>query len=245
MHVPYRRAVAAIHPQDASFLEREVWDLDATPQEDFPLLLHYHPLVIYRHQVIKQADVVLAMFLLGDEFDADAQAPRTSPTTTASRRGDSSLSAVRPEHRRGRDRRRATPRSTYFRYALLMDLADAAGNVSDGVHIAAAGGRLAGARVRLRRRARRTTGELSIDPAAARGRGARSPSRCASATAQLRITPDPRGRALRARVGVAAVRHRPRPAGHARSRPAVRPATRARHGPGRGQLRSAFRSRGG
>ncbi len=65
MHVPFddeRR----IHPQDETFLQREVWDLDSTPREKFPLLLHYHPLVIYRHQVLKQADIVLAMFLLGN-----------------------------------------------------------------------------------------------------------------------------------------------------------------------------------
>ena len=56
------------------------------------MLLHYHPLVIYRYQVIKQADVVLAMFLLGKEFSA-AQKKRNfdyyDPLTT----GDSSLSA--------------------------------------------------------------------------------------------------------------------------------------------------------
>ena len=34
----------------------------------YPLLLHYHPLVIYRHQVIKQADVVLATVLLPERF---------------------------------------------------------------------------------------------------------------------------------------------------------------------------------
>jgi alpha,alpha-trehalose phosphorylase len=69
MHVPYddRRG---IHPQDASFLDRKVWDLEHTPPDQFPLLLHHHPLVIYRHQVIKQADVVLAMLVLGNEFSA-------------------------------------------------------------------------------------------------------------------------------------------------------------------------------
>ena len=51
-------------------------------RSSFPLLLHYHPLVIYRHQVLKQADVVLAMFLLGDEFARGAEARATSTTTT-------------------------------------------------------------------------------------------------------------------------------------------------------------------
>jgi alpha,alpha-trehalose phosphorylase len=137
MYVPYDDQ-RGIHPQDTSFLEREVWDLDATPPEKFPLLLHFHPLVIYRHQVIKQADVVLAMFLLGEEFTAEQKRRNFEyydPLTT----GDSSLSAsvqsiVAAEVG---DQRKALE---YFFYALLIDLADVAGNVSDGVHIAACGG---------------------------------------------------------------------------------------------------------
>ena len=101
-----------IHPQDETFLDREVWDLENTPREKFPLLLHYHPLVIYRHQVLKQADIVLAMFLLGNEFSEEQKRRNFDyydPLTT----GDSSLVGVRPEHRRRRDRRRAPgPAST-------------------------------------------------------------------------------------------------------------------------------------
>jgi alpha,alpha-trehalose phosphorylase len=137
MHIPFddeRR----IHPQDVSFLHREVWDLDSTPREKFPLLLHYHPLVIYRHQVLKQADIVLAMFLLGNEF-SDEQKRRNfdyyDPLTT----GDSSLSAcvqsiIAAEI--GNERQALE----YFQYALLMDLGNVAGNASDGVHIASAAG---------------------------------------------------------------------------------------------------------
>ena len=50
-----------IHPQDEAFLSKPVWDFAHTPAENYPLLLHYHPLVIYRHQVCKQADVLLAL----------------------------------------------------------------------------------------------------------------------------------------------------------------------------------------
>ena len=57
-----------ITPQDDSFLHKEKWNLEKTPEDKFPLLLHYHPLVIYRHQVCKQADVILAQFLQGDKF---------------------------------------------------------------------------------------------------------------------------------------------------------------------------------
>jgi alpha,alpha-trehalose phosphorylase len=79
-------------PQDDSFLEREVWDLENTPPDKFPLLLHFHPLVIYRHQVLEQADVAMAMFLLGNEFTTDQKRrnfDHYDPLTT----GDSSLSA--------------------------------------------------------------------------------------------------------------------------------------------------------
>src|SRR5690606_34244869 len=91
MYVPYD-AERGIHPQDANFLEKEVWDFRNTPREHYPLLLHYHPLFIYRHQVIKQADVVLAMVLLGDEFSEEQKRRNFDyydPLTT----GDSSLSA--------------------------------------------------------------------------------------------------------------------------------------------------------
>src|ERR1700758_5441504 len=72
MYVPYDEKLEII-PQDDSFLDREPWDFRNTPSDHYPLLLFYHPLNIYRKQVIKQADVVLAMFLLGDAFSPDAK----------------------------------------------------------------------------------------------------------------------------------------------------------------------------
>ena len=57
-----------IYLQDEHFLEKEVWDFKAMPADNYPLLLYYHPLTIYRYQVCKQADAVLAMFLKGNEF---------------------------------------------------------------------------------------------------------------------------------------------------------------------------------
>ena len=137
MHIPFD-ADRRIHPQDETFLDREAWDLDRTPREKFPLLLHYHPLVIYRHQVLKQADIVLAMFLLGDEFPQE-QKRRNFDYYDALTTGDSSLSAcvqsiIAAEI--GNERQALE----YFQYALLMDLGNVAGNASDGVHIASAAG---------------------------------------------------------------------------------------------------------
>ena len=55
-----------INPQDDSFLSKELWDIESTPKENFPLLLYYHPLCLYRHQVCKQADTVMAHFIYED-----------------------------------------------------------------------------------------------------------------------------------------------------------------------------------
>jgi len=137
MYVPFD-AERGIHPQDANFLEKEVWDFAGTPPDHYPLLLNYHPLVIYRHQVLKQADVVLAMFLLSDEFSIEQKRRNFDyydPLTT----GDSSLSACVQSilaAEIGYERQAVD----YFRAALLMDLADVSGNVVDGVHIASTGG---------------------------------------------------------------------------------------------------------
>jgi len=137
MYVPFDEE-RGINPQDDAFLARERWDIDATPRDKFPLLLHYHPLVIYRFQVIKQADVVLAMWLLGDEFSLEQKRRNFDyyePLTT----GDSSLSAAAQSIVAAEIGRHDTALE-YFRYALLMDLADISGNVSDGVHVASTGG---------------------------------------------------------------------------------------------------------
>lgn len=126
-----------ITPQDARFLEREPWDW-ATPADQYPLLLNFHPLVIYRHQVLKQADVVMAMFLLPDSFSDEltrANFDYYDPITT----GDSSLSPPVQAAVAARIGR-SDLAVTYFRHAAFLDLANLAGNTADGVHMATAGG---------------------------------------------------------------------------------------------------------
>ncbi|MEJ2170135.1 MAG: hypothetical protein P8X90_31940, partial [Desulfobacterales bacterium] len=90
MYIPYHDELG-IHPQDDSFLDKKDWDFEGTPLDKYPLLLHYHPLVIYRHKVIKQADLLLAMFLLGDEFSPE-QKQRNFDFYDRLTTGDSSLS---------------------------------------------------------------------------------------------------------------------------------------------------------
>lgn len=65
MFLPYDDELK-INPQDDSFLQKPVWEIENTAKEKFPLLLHYHPLHLYRHQVCKQADTVLAHFIFED-----------------------------------------------------------------------------------------------------------------------------------------------------------------------------------
>ena len=137
MFVPHD-PVSGITPQDATFLTHERWDLSDTPADRFPLLLHHHPLTLYRRQVLKQADVVMATFLLGNEFSLDEKRRNFEyydPITT----GDSSLSAsIQSIVASEIGDEEAACR--YMDFALLMDVADVAGNVSHGVHIASAAG---------------------------------------------------------------------------------------------------------
>ena len=137
MHIPYSEALQ-IHPQDSHFLEREVWDLAHTPADQKPLMLHFHPLVIYRFQVLKQADVVLALYLQGDQFtyyekraDFDYYDPLTTSDSTLSNVVQSIVAAEIGYRKVALD---------YFTHALYVDLADLHSNTSDGVHVASAGG---------------------------------------------------------------------------------------------------------
>src|SRR5215469_4338057 len=91
-----------------------------------------------RAQVIKQADVILAMFLLSHEFSLEAKRRNFDfydPLTT----GDSSLSSC-IEAIIALEVGEFDKAVTYMRAALLMDLADVGGNVTDGCHIASMGG---------------------------------------------------------------------------------------------------------
>ena len=137
MSIPYD-AATGINPQDSHFLDREMWDLKNTPPEKFPLLLHYHPLVIYRFQVLKQADVVLALFLQGDHFSLEqkrADFDYYDPITT----GDSTLSGV-VQSIIAAEVGYHDLALRYFHNALFVDLADLHDNTTDGVHVASTGG---------------------------------------------------------------------------------------------------------
>jgi alpha,alpha-trehalose phosphorylase len=136
MHIPYSEELG-IHPQDDNFLDKQVWDFKNTPRDKYPLLLHFHPLEIYRRQVIKQADVVLALFLLGQKFTREEKQRNFDyydPLTT----GDSSLS-VGIQSILAAEIGYMEKALAYANYAVLMDLGNVEGNVKDGCHIASMG----------------------------------------------------------------------------------------------------------
>lgn len=137
MYVPFDQSLG-ITMQDQAFLAKEPFPFTSIDSTQYPLLLHFHPLVIYRHQVLKQADVVMAMLLLPDRFSPELRKANFDfydPLTT----GDSSLSACAQSIVASRIGY-AERAMQYFRRALWMDLGDLHGNTTDGVHIASAGG---------------------------------------------------------------------------------------------------------
>lgn len=124
--------------QDASFLSKPEWPWDEVPPESYPLLLHYHYLDIYRHQVLKQADVVLAHTLLPHDVprwqlrrDVAYYAPRTTH--------DSSLSACAHAVAYAELGDLETA-ALFFDATARIDLDDTHGNADHGVHVAAMGG---------------------------------------------------------------------------------------------------------
>lgn len=133
MYIPYDEE-RGLYLQDDEFLNRVPWDLNTIPKENFPLLLHYHPLVIYRHMVCKQADVVLALFLLGDRF-APEQKKTAFDFYDKVTTHDSSLSmaifSVMAEEIGYEDKA-----YEYFHATARLDLDDMHNNTKDGLHMA-------------------------------------------------------------------------------------------------------------
>lgn len=137
MYLPFDERLR-VHPQDDGFLDKELWDFENTPEDHYPLLLHHHPLNLYRAQVIKQADTLLAMFLVNGRFSTEQKKRNFDyydPITTH----DSSLSvciqSIMAAEIGYRDKA-----LDYFRFAAAMDLSDVGGNVRHGAHVASIGG---------------------------------------------------------------------------------------------------------
>ena len=135
MHLPYD-ANLAIDAQDERFLAKP--RLNMASPDGAPLLLNLHPLTLYRHQVSKQADLVLAMVFASDGVPLD-RLRRNLAYYEAVTTHDSTLSACAY----------AIVSATaglpdkaleYFRRSAFVDIDDLHGNVSHGSHMASLAG---------------------------------------------------------------------------------------------------------
>jgi len=137
MFLPYDKE-RDIHKQDDSFLDKPIWDISSTPADKFPLLLHYHPMHLYRFQVCKQADTVLAHILFGDGTEEstirnsfDYYERITTHDSSLSRCAFGIMAARLGLEDKAYD---------YFLDTLRTDLENTHGNTKDGLHTANLGG---------------------------------------------------------------------------------------------------------
>jgi alpha,alpha-trehalose phosphorylase len=138
MAVPYDDA-KQVHQQDRGFTGHEVWDFDTSAKSTgYPLLLHSHYFDLYRKQVIKQADLVLAMHWAGDQFTFEEKAHAFAYYELLTVR-DSSLSAC-TQAVLAAETGHLELAHDYLTEAALMDLGDLEHNTRDGLHIASLAG---------------------------------------------------------------------------------------------------------
>jgi alpha,alpha-trehalose phosphorylase len=135
--IPYDE-LREMHPQAEGFLEHALWDFDDTQADQYPLLLHFPYFDLYRRQVIKQADLVLALHLRGDHF-TDEQKLRNFDYYERLTVRDSSLSAC-TQAVVAAEVGHLDLAYDYLGVAARMDLDNLAGNTRDGLHIASLAG---------------------------------------------------------------------------------------------------------
>jgi alpha,alpha-trehalose phosphorylase len=137
MAVPYDTQ-RGVHMQSDAFTHHEEWDFEATPPNRYPLLLHYPYFDIYRKQVAKQADLVMALHLRGDAFTPEEKAADFAYYEARTVR-DSSLSATQQAVVAAETGHLALAYD-YWGEATLTDLQNLHGNSGHGLHIASLAG---------------------------------------------------------------------------------------------------------
>jgi alpha,alpha-trehalose phosphorylase len=137
MFIPYDERLH-VHPQSEGFTEHAPWDFESTRPDQYPLMLNFPYFDIYRKQVVKQADLVLAMHLRGDAF-TDEQKARNFAYYEALTVRDSSLSAC-TQAVMAAETGHLDLAHDYLGEAALMDLGDLEHNTRDGLHIASLAG---------------------------------------------------------------------------------------------------------
>ncbi|WP_434445802.1 glycoside hydrolase family 65 protein [Lentzea sp. E54] len=137
MSIPYDELLQ-VHPQADNFTKHAEWDFENTPEEKYPLLLHFPYFDLYRKQVVKQADLVLAMHVRGDAFTADEKA-RNFAYYEARTVRDSSLSAG-TQAVLAAEVGHLGLAFDYLVEAAFTDLHDLHENVTNGLHMASLAG---------------------------------------------------------------------------------------------------------
>jgi alpha,alpha-trehalose phosphorylase len=137
MHVPYD-GILDVHMQAEGFTHHARWDFDATPADHYPLLLHYPYFDLYRKQVVKQADLVMALYVCGDRFSDEEKARAFAYYEQLTVR-DSSLSAC-VQAIMAAETGHLDLAYDYLGEAAFMDLHDLEHNTRDGLHIASLAG---------------------------------------------------------------------------------------------------------
>jgi alpha,alpha-trehalose phosphorylase len=135
--VPYDSSLE-VHSQAEEFTEHQFWDFKATTPDQYPLLLHFPYFDLYRKQVVKQADLVLAMHLRGNAFTDEEKARNFAYYERLTVR-DSSLSAC-TQAVLAAEVGHLELAYAYLAEAALMDLDDLEHNTRDGLHIASLAG---------------------------------------------------------------------------------------------------------
>jgi alpha,alpha-trehalose phosphorylase len=135
--IPYDDSLD-VHPQAEGFTSHEIWDFAATSAEQYPLLLHFPYFDLYRKQVVKQADLVLAMHLRGEAFTDDEKARNFTYYEGLTVR-DSSLSAC-TQAVMAAEVGHLSLAHDYLAETALLDLDDLEYNTRDGLHIASLAG---------------------------------------------------------------------------------------------------------
>ena len=137
MVVPYDTKLR-VTAQSEGFTRYRPWDFASTKPEQYPLLLHFPYYLLYSSQVVKQADLVFALYTCGDCFDAEQKARDFEYYERITVR-DSSLSAS-IQAIVAAEVGHLDLAYDYFRETAFVDLHDLSHNTAEGLHLASLAG---------------------------------------------------------------------------------------------------------
>ncbi|MGY1607530.1 glycoside hydrolase family 65 protein [Geodermatophilus sp. SYSU D00700] len=136
VHVPWDERLG-VHPSNEDFTTYREWPFE-DERDRYPVQEHHHYADFYRRQVLKQADLVQALWWCRDEF-TDEEVARDLEYYEARTVRDSSLSAAvqavvcaQAQH--------PDLALRYLREAALVDLRNLTGGTADGLHMASVAG---------------------------------------------------------------------------------------------------------